>query len=55
MPEEIKAGGLNCPKSALDLEQEKIKKGICPFCDGTLAFQEGCKTCFSCGWGGCSV
>jgi hypothetical protein len=36
-------------------EEEKIKKGICPACDAALAFQEGCKTCFCCGWGGCSV
>jgi hypothetical protein len=36
-------------------EEEKIKKGICPSCDAALAFQEGCKTCFCCGWGGCSV
>jgi hypothetical protein len=36
-------------------EKEKISKGICPVCDSSLIFQEGCKTCFSCGWGGCSV
>ena len=34
-------------------ETEKIKKGICPSCDGGLVFQEGCKVCFVCGWGGC--
>jgi len=34
-------------------EAAKIKKGICPSCDGVLAFQEGCKVCYACGWGGC--
>lgn len=34
-------------------EAEKIKKGICPCCSGTLVFQEGCKACYGCGWGGC--
>ena len=34
-------------------ETEKIKKGICPSCDSSLAFQEGCKVCYTCGWGGC--
>jgi hypothetical protein len=34
-------------------EAQKIKKGICPSCDGNLVFQEGCKVCYSCGWGGC--
>jgi cytochrome c5 len=34
-------------------ETEKIKKGICPSCDGDLVFQEGCKVCHVCGWGGC--
>jgi hypothetical protein len=34
-------------------EAEKIKKGICPSCDETLTFQEGCKVCYACGWGGC--
>ncbi len=35
-------------------EAEKIRKGICPSCGGGLVFQEGCKMCYSCGWGGCS-
>jgi len=35
-------------------EAEKIKRGICPCCDSPLIFQEGCKMCISCGWGGCS-
>jgi hypothetical protein len=35
-------------------EIEKIKKGMCPSCDGKLVFQEGCKVCYGCGWGGCS-
>jgi len=34
-------------------EAQKIRKGICPSCDGSLVFQEGCKVCYSCGWGGC--
>lgn len=34
-------------------EAAKIKKGICPSCDGVLTFQEGCKVCYACGWGGC--
>ena len=34
-------------------EAQKIKKGICPSCEGSLVFQEGCKVCYSCGWGGC--
>lgn len=33
---------------------EKIKRGICPVCDSSLVFQEGCKACFSCGWEACS-
>lgn len=40
------------PPEALS-EAQKIKKGICPSCDGSLVFQEGCKVCFACGWGGC--
>jgi len=40
------------PEGALS-EAQKIKKGICPSCDGSLVFQEGCKVCYSCGWGGC--
>ncbi len=32
---------------------EKIKLGICPSCGGSLVFQEGCKACYGCGWGGC--
>ncbi|MBU0590930.1 MAG: hypothetical protein ABIJ10_05595 [Candidatus Micrarchaeota archaeon] len=35
-------------------ENEKIKKGICPSCESSLIFQEGCKMCICCGWGGCS-
>jgi len=35
-------------------ETDKIKRGICPSCDSPLIFQEGCKMCISCGWGGCS-
>lgn len=35
-------------------EAQKIKSGICPSCGGGLVFQEGCKVCYSCGWGGCS-
>jgi len=34
-------------------DQEKIKNGMCPCCDSPLAFQEGCMTCISCGWGAC--
>jgi hypothetical protein len=34
-------------------EAQKIKKGICPSCDNNLVFQEGCKVCYACGWGGC--
>jgi hypothetical protein len=34
-------------------EAQKIKSGICPSCGGGLAFQEGCKVCYGCGWGGC--
>ncbi len=42
------------PAQAPELsEAQKIKKGICPSCDGSLVFQEGCKVCYSCGWGGC--
>jgi hypothetical protein len=56
MTEEIKfpapEGGLAVPAEALS-EAQKIKKGICPSCDGSLVFQEGCKVCYSCGWGGC--
>ena len=43
------AAGASVPMS----EAEKIKKGICPSCDGDLTFQEGCKVCYACGWGGC--
>ena len=42
----------NMPIAPLS-EAQKIKKGICPSCDGSLVFQEGCKVCYSCGWGGC--
>ena len=35
-------------------EAEMIRHGICPSCSGTLTFQEGCKVCYSCSWGGCS-
>jgi hypothetical protein len=34
-------------------EAQKIKSGICPSCGGGLVFQEGCKVCYGCGWGGC--
>jgi hypothetical protein len=34
-------------------EAQKIKNGICPSCGGSLVFQEGCKVCYGCGWGGC--
>jgi competence CoiA-like predicted nuclease len=34
-------------------DDDKIKKGVCPVCDSSLAFQEGCKRCYACGWGGC--
>ncbi|MFN7991707.1 MAG: hypothetical protein U0R44_06135 [Candidatus Micrarchaeia archaeon] len=45
---------INVPKPEIGLsEAQKIKKGICPSCDGSLVFQEGCKVCYSCGWGGC--
>jgi hypothetical protein len=43
--------GVNSP--APMSEAEKIKKGICPSCDAGLTFQEGCKVCYCCGWGGC--
>ncbi|VVC04098.1 Uncharacterised protein [Candidatus Bilamarchaeum dharawalense] len=43
----------NVPVAAALSEAQKIKKGICPSCDGNLVFQEGCKVCYSCGWGGC--
>ena len=43
---------LVAPLEALS-EAQKIKKGICPSCDSSLVFQEGCKVCYSCGWGGC--
>jgi len=42
----------NMPLESLS-EAQKIKKGICPSCDGSLVFQEGCKVCYACGWGGC--
>ena len=32
---------------------EKIKNGICPACNSSLAFQEGCMLCLGCGWAGC--
>jgi len=35
-------------------DQEKIRNGICPVCDSSLVFQEGCMMCYRCGWGGCS-
>ncbi len=43
---------IELPAEALS-EAQKIKKGICPSCDHSLVFQEGCKVCYSCGWGGC--
>jgi len=36
-------------------DDQKIKMGICPVCENKLAFQEGCKLCYACGWGGCST
>lgn len=48
-PSDVK---MPAPEAALS-EAMKIKKGICPACDGTLTFQEGCKVCYGCGWGGC--
>ena len=44
--------GMEMPEETIS-EAQKIKKGICPSCDGNLVFQEGCKMCYSCGWGGC--
>lgn len=35
-------------------DQQKIAAGMCPGCDGSLSFTEGCKTCFACGWSACS-
>jgi len=59
--ERIITGGLpisikeNSPPSQDEMsEAQKIKNGICPSCSGSLVFQEGCKMCYSCGWGGCS-
>ncbi|HIH22948.1 TPA: hypothetical protein HA238_04425 [Candidatus Micrarchaeota archaeon] len=34
-------------------DEQKIKSGLCPSCESNLTFQEGCKVCYSCGWGGC--
>ena len=52
---QIPVNEINVPKEVPPLsENEKIKKGICPCCDGNLVFQEGCKMCYGCGWGGCS-
>ncbi len=36
-------------------DDQKIKMGICPVCDNKLAYQEGCKLCYACGWGGCTT
>ena len=47
-------GDLNVNDGMVLSETEKIKRGICPCCDSPLIFQEGCKMCISCGWGGCS-
>jgi hypothetical protein len=50
-----KKGELKMEKEDMILsESDKIKRGICPCCDSSLIFQEGCKMCISCGWGGCS-
>jgi hypothetical protein len=46
-------GNVVLPAEEVLSEAQKIKKGICPSCDGSLVFQEGCKVCYSCGWGGC--
>jgi len=52
MQDAIVPGGIKAVVPIVS-EAEKIKKGVCPCCDGSLVFQEGCKVCFSCGWGGC--
>ena len=53
-PEKHSPGKINRPEEVAELsEAQKIKKGICPSCDGSLVFQEGCKVCYGCGWGGC--
>jgi hypothetical protein len=52
IPVSDKIDKMDVPAEALS-EAQKIKKGICPSCDGSLVFQEGCKVCYSCGWGGC--
>lgn len=52
IPVSDKLEKMGVPAEALS-EAQKIKKGICPSCDGSLVFQEGCKVCYSCGWGGC--
>ena len=48
----VPESGIVAPGCELS-EAQKIKKGICPSCDGSLVFQEGCKVCYACGWGGC--
>ena len=41
--------GQNVPSA-----QRQQASGACPECGGTLFFQEGCKTCWSCGYSKCS-
>jgi len=43
------------PGPAAMSDDQKIKHGICPVCDNKLAYQEGCKLCYACGWGGCTT
>ncbi len=32
-----------------------VEKAVCPECGSTMAIQEGCSTCFQCGYSKCSV
>lgn len=34
--------------------QQKMTAGICPDCNSTMWFEEGCATCHSCGFSKCA-
>jgi len=45
---------LNGIKDSLEKPKTKDKIEICPECGSVMVFQEGCRTCFNCGYAKCS-
>lgn len=36
------------------IEEGTVSEEKCPLCENSLVFEDGCKICKNCGWGGCS-